>query len=413
MTDIRRPILRRALALAVGTVLLAGAAAPCTLTVISGKAARNGRPLMWKNRDTSTLDNKLMSLRGPKYAFTAVVDAGDADGAEVWGGLNTAGFAIMNSQSDDLIDEARKGDGNANGSFMRRALGECATVRDFEALLARTKGTLDLAANFGVIDAEGAACFFETSRSGWQKFDADDPRVAPFGTLVRTNFAFTSPDPLKGGGFIRFERISHLVEAARGAGRLDARFILQEAARDLVHEKLHSAPMARPLPEDPAEPLYINTNDTINRNSSASAIVFVGAPTPGRADLATMWVVLGQPVAGVAVPVWPVAGTVPGPTAGAPTAPLCDLARAAVTYLYPDRRGRMPQYLSVTRLRTYGGEGLAAKRQRVEDAVLERTAAELAKWEKDRPAAAQVAAFQESVAAAAYEAWKAELRGIR
>ena len=255
MTDERRPALSAALALAAGLVLLAGAAFPCTLAVVSAKAARNGRVLMWKNRDTSTLDNKLMSLQGPKYAFTAVVDAADAKGDEVWGGLNTAGFAIMNSQSDDLIDESRKGDGAGNGAFMRMALGECATVRDFEALLARHKGKFDLAANFGVIDAQGNACFFETARDSYQKFDASDPRVTPFGTLVRTNFAFTSPDPLKGGGFIRFERISHLVESARGANRIDARFILQEAARDLVHEKLHSYPMSRPLPEDPAEPL--------------------------------------------------------------------------------------------------------------------------------------------------------------
>ena len=111
MTDIRRPILRRALALAVGTVLLAGAAAPCTLAVISGKAARNGRPLMWKNRDTSTLDNKLMSLRGPKYAFTAVVDAGDADGAEVaevlgrlWGGDET--LIVISSDLSHYMDYA-------------------------------------------------------------------------------------------------------------------------------------------------------------------------------------------------------------------------------------------------------------------------------------------------------------------
>jgi hypothetical protein len=413
VTDERHPALSGALALAAGLVFLAGAAFPCTLAVVSAKAARNGRVLMWKNRDTSTLDNKLMSLRGPKYDFTAVVDAADAKGDEVWGGLNTAGFAIMNSQSDDLVDEARKGDGAGNGAFMRMALGECATVRDFEALLARHKGTFDLAANFGVIDAQGNACFFETARDSYQKFDASDPRVAPFGTLVRTNFAFTSPDHLKGGGFIRFERISHLVESARGANRIDARFILQEAARDLVHEKLHSYPMSRPLPEDPAEPLFVNTNDTINRNSSASAIVFEGAPSPEKSHLATMWVILGQPVAGVAVPVWPGAGRVPGPTAGSPTAPLCDLARSLVAYLYPDRRGRMPQYLSVTRLRTYGGEGLPAKRQRVEDEALARTAAQLARWGSTKPSAAEVAAFQEAVAVAAYEAWKKELGDIR
>ena len=73
----------------------------------------------------------------------------------------------------------------------------------------------------------------------------------------------------------------------------------------------------------------------------------------------------------------------------------------------------MPQYLSLTRLRTYGGEGLPAKRQRVEDAALARTAAQLALWESTKPSAAEVAAFQEAVAVAAYEGWKKELADIR
>ena len=413
MTEKHRLSLAGVLVLLLGLAFLAEPASPCTLALVSAKAAKDGRALMWKNRDTSSLDNKLMLLSGPKYAFTAVVDATDVRGDEVWGGLNTAGFAIMNSQSDDLLEGPRPADGGANGSFMRMALGECATVGDFEALLVRHKGQLDLAANFGVIDAEGGACFFETSRNSFRKFDTADPHIAPFGTIVRTNFAFTSPDLLKGGGFIRFERVSHLVESARGAGRIDARFILQEAARDLVNEKLHSYPLTRPLPEDPAEPLFIHTNDTISRNSSASAIVFEAAPSPGKAHLATMWVVLGQPVAGVAIPVWPGAGKVPTPAIGAPTAPLNDFARALVAYLYPDRRGRMPQYLSVSRLRTYGGEGVPAKRQRIENEVLARTAAQLAEWEKVKPSAAAVAEFQESVAVGAYEALKKEFPDIR
>ena len=36
------------------------------------------------------------------------------------------------------------------------------------------------------------------------------------------------------------------------------------AARDLDNEKLYSFPLTAPLPADPAFPLYINTNDTID-----------------------------------------------------------------------------------------------------------------------------------------------------
>lgn len=411
MTKIRF-LIRRTATIAFAAALLGQAAAPCTVAVIAGKATANGRPLMWKNRDTSDPNNKLMFFKGSRHDFVAVVISEDVAPAEVWGGQNTAGFAIMNAQADDLADETKKLGGGGNGAFMKLALGECATVKEFEALLVREKGKWDLATNLGVIDAEGGACFFETSRDSFVKFDARDPRVAPFGTLVRTNFAFTSPDPLRGGGFIRFERIGHIVEAARPLGRIDARFILREAARDLVHEKLHSSPLARTLPDDPAAPLYVNTNDTINRNSSVSAMIFEGAPSRERADLGTMWVILGQPVTGVAVPVWPAAGKVPAVTTGPKTAPLNDLARALVDYLYPDKRGRMYQYLNVTRLRTYGGEGILPKLLRLEDRAMERAAAERAAWETKKPSSAEMAAFQESVANEAYEALRKEFADI-
>jgi len=389
----------------------ASALFPCTLAVISGKAARNGRALMWKNRDTDKIDNKTLYIQGPKYAFIALVDAGDKKGDEAWGGLNSEGFAIMNSQTDDQGLPGK--DGADNGRFMKRALGECANLADFEALMERSKGTLDLTANFGVIDAEGNACFFETSPANFVKFDAKDPRVAPFGYLVRTNYGFTSPDNLQGGGYIRFERISHIIQSGYGQGRIDAKFILQEASRDLVHEKLHSYPLTRELPEDPAAPLYVNTNDTINRNSSVSVIVFEAAPSRDKARLATIWVSLGQPVSSVAVPMWVQAGKVPSVTTGPATAPLNDFTKRLVGYLYPDQRGRMKQYLNVNRLRTLGGEGVLKKLFAIEDQALERTETLLIAWEKEKPLPAEVADFQEKLAVWVYESLKAAFPDIR
>ncbi|MDH4196628.1 MAG: hypothetical protein OEW05_04405 [Candidatus Aminicenantes bacterium] len=402
----RHPLVAKtaALGLFLFVILAAADLRPCTLAVCSGKATRDGRPLMWKNRDTSKVANKVLFFSGPKYKFLGLVDSDNVREDEVYGGLNETGFAIMNSQADDLATPKKAGDGN--GALMKLALGECATVREFEALLAREKGKFDLAANFGVIDAAGGACFFETGSASFVKFDAADPRVAPFGYLVRTNFAFTSPDLLKGGGFIRFERISHIFERGRGENRLDVKFILREASRDLIHEKLVSNPWTKELPADPAAPLYINTNDTINRNSSVSALVFDGAPAPASAHLATMWVLLGQPVTAVALPLWAGAGEVPAALTGPKTAPLNDLSRAIVAYLYPDRRGRMPQYLNVNRLRTYGGEGVLTKIVHIEDDVLARTADQIVEWEKTRPARPDVAGFQEKLASWAYESLK-------
>ncbi len=391
-------------AIFLGFVIAAPPADTCTLALVSAKASASGRALMWKNRDAPDVDNALMFFQGPKYAFIGLVNAADTEGRSVWGGLNTAGFAIMNSLSNDLATEGPSGAGN--GALMKLALGECATVRDFEKLLVREKGRYALAANFGVLDAEGHACFFETGKASFRKFDSTDPAVAPFGSIVRTNFAFTSTDLLKGGGFIRFERISHILEGGRGARRIDVRFLLQEAARDLVNEKLRSVPLNRERPGDPASPLFVHTSHTINRNSTVSALVFEAAPRPDLAHLATMWVILGQPVACAAVPVWPSAGTVPSVTAGNDAAPLNDLSKAITAYLYPDRRGQMYQYLDVTRLKTYDGEGILTKILRIEDNLLEKTAIRLGDWERAKPGPAEVAEFQESAAREVFEALK-------
>jgi hypothetical protein len=406
------PIRIKALILVIA-VVSAGAveATGCTLALISGKATRDGRVLMWKNRDTDKVDNKTLYLSGPKYAFIALVDAGDSKGEEAWGGLNSEGFAVINSQTDDQGTPGK--DGADNGRFMRRALGECANVAEFEALLGKVRGKLDLTANFGTIDAEGNACFFETSPVSFVKFDAKDARVAPFGYIARTNYGFTSPDNLKGGGYIRFERISHILETGFGQGHINPAFVLQQSSRDLVHEKLHSYPLSRELPDDPAEPLYINTNDTINRNSSVSVILFEGAPSRDKAHLATMWVNLGQPVSCAAVPMWVAAGEVPSVTTGPETAPLNDWSKKLVSYLYPDPRGRMKQYLDVGRLRTCGGEGVLPKLFRIENEALARAADRLAEWEATRPAPAAVAEFQEKLASWVFESLKAAFPEIR
>lgn len=376
----------------------------CTVAVISGKVTPDGRPLLWKNRDASAVDNKIVYLRGPKYDFIALINAQDKEALNVWAGINTEGFAIINAAASDLADDEKGG--AENGRFMRRALGECAHVADFENLLLATNGQRQVAANFGVIDAYGQAAFFETTRDNFTKFDANDARVAPFGHLVRTNFAFTAPEKFRGGGYIRFERIFHLFERALGEGRLDLKFILQEGARDLVNEKLHSFPLTQPLPQDPARPLYVNTNDTINRNTTVAVTVFQGAVSPDKAYLATMWVILGQPIASITLPVWVAAKEVPSPLTGETTSPLNDFAKKVVNYLYPDKRGHMPQYLNVSRLRTYGGEGVLTKILKLEGEILEKTQLKIAHWDKVKPTHQEMADFAHKLALWAFEAFK-------
>ncbi|MFQ5721706.1 MAG: hypothetical protein ACE5GI_04375, partial [Candidatus Aminicenantales bacterium] len=364
-----------------------------------------------KNRDTSALDNKVVFVQGEKYAFLALINARDNKVINAWAGLNSQGFAIMNSASRDLAENLKGM--NQNGRLMKEALGKCADVAEFERFLRSTNGKRKVAANFGVIDAQGNACFFETSSDGFSKFDANDPRVAPQGYIIRTNFAYTAPKKGEGGGYIRFERASRLFQIASAEGRLNRRFILQQVARDLVNEKLHSHPLSARKADNPTSPLYINTNDTINRNSTASVVLFEGAPSQKESYLSTMWVILGQPICSVAVPLWVAAANVPPLLDGPQTSKLNDLARALASFLYPDQRGHMSQYLNLSRFLHYRGQGVLELLFRIENKVFIETEKKLKEWRPNRPSPQETLDFEAKIASFVYASIQASFPDIK
>jgi hypothetical protein len=139
----------------------------CTVGVAIGKATNDGRPIMWKNRDTTVLDNEINYFTDGRFKYMALVSAGYPNMA--WAGVNEIGFCIMNSASNDHMNSAsndQKGHsttGLGNGVIMKEALQNCVTVNDFEELLEKTNVTgRTTFSNFGVIDAFGGAAIFET-----------------------------------------------------------------------------------------------------------------------------------------------------------------------------------------------------------------------------------------------------------
>jgi len=370
--------------------------------VISGKITPDGRPLLWKNRDTSDPNNKVVFLKGEKYSFIGVINSTDKNALHVWQGINSQGFAIINTNSTDL--SMGPGTGGQNGIFMKRALGECADVTEFEDLLNRTNGQRNVATNYGVIDARGRACFFETGNDSFVKYDVNNPKDAPQGFIIRTNYAFSAPEKNQGGGYIRYERALHVLEEAATRKHISHRFLLQEAARDLINEKLHSDSYKKVRRSSFENPLYINTSDTINRNSSVSVSVFHGAPSPEKAFLATMWVLLGQPVTSVAVPLWAHAQDVPEEMTGKNTAPMNDLARKIVSFLYDDNRGHMGQYMNATKLLKYGKKGILNVLDKIEDDILAQTETKLDIWSKGNPTASDMLDFEKRITSHTYTA---------
>ncbi len=132
----------------------------CTTAVVSGKATKDGRPLLWKHRDTWTINNKIVQFFDGKYACTGLVNSVDTANLSIWIGFNSQGFAIMNSASYNLNNDTITQTG-LEGRLMKEALQNCADIDEFEAFLKQLEKPVRLEANFGVIDAKGGAAYFE------------------------------------------------------------------------------------------------------------------------------------------------------------------------------------------------------------------------------------------------------------
>lgn len=378
--------------------LLLGAPVPlraCTTAVVSGAATADARPLLWKNRDADDLHNQVVFRADGRYSYVGVVNQGDAAGLQIWAGVNAAGFAIMNSASYNLDDK----DTLAEGAFMKLALQTCATVADFERLLASTncKGARDTTANFGVIDAQGGAAYFETGLTTFKRYDATDPAVAPKGYLIRSNYS-DSGNNASGTGLLRRERATELVDALAASRQLDARTLLAGVSRDIANPRTAAFPLARP---DAARFAWVG--DSINRDITASVTVIVGVPAGGDPALATAWFLLGQPVTGVATPVWVKAAAVPAElAAGAEPAPLnvaCDRVRAR---LYPTWRGDQKRYLEVAALT--GPEGVLLPLLAAEDRAFQQVREAERRWQGRAPEGEELRALQSRLATRALAA---------
>jgi hypothetical protein len=361
--------------------------------VISGAATVDGRPLLWKNRDTAEPENEVAFFGEGTYAAVGVTDAGDT--GSVWMGLNSAGFAIENSYSPDLEGEASR----ENGIYMKRALLHCATVDDFELLLAASnsagRGTN---ANFGVIDATGAAAVFETGNHTYARYNAAGPSATLPGCVVRTNFGETGDGT--GEGRDRYKRAVNLLIGRLSASGISHEFILKRMTRDLWTEQVDPYPLPYPGSTGALPAGFIETVTSINRSTTRSSAVFQGVLPGEDPRLSTMWVILGEPVCAVAVPVWPWGGGTPEELDGEPGSPLCEAAniRRAACYSL----GAGSNVLDTYALDDGRGGGLWSRTRPLEDWIFTRIAAALAEWRTNPPSADRVWRFEESLISQAF-----------
>ena len=59
--------------------------AACTSAIVSGKLTSNGRPILWKHRDTSDLNNKVARIENDgKIPFVALFNSSYKECREAW-----------------------------------------------------------------------------------------------------------------------------------------------------------------------------------------------------------------------------------------------------------------------------------------------------------------------------------------
>ncbi|MCH5220776.1 MAG: hypothetical protein J1F05_00380 [Muribaculaceae bacterium] len=198
----------RLLFFALATMATAYTADACTSMIVSADATVDGRPILWKHRDTSASNNFLYRVENPgEIGYVALFNGSDKlclD--EAWMGMNDEGFAIMNTASYNLPPNAHDWI-DREGIVMAKALATCRTVDDFETLLIALPKPLGVCANFGVIDANGDGAYFEADDYNYTRFNLSD---SPNGVLIRTNYSYSGV-PDKGMGYIRHKNTEVLL----------------------------------------------------------------------------------------------------------------------------------------------------------------------------------------------------------
>lgn len=273
----------------------------CTTAVISGKFTKDGRPLLWKHRDTWAINNHIKIFEDGKYRCIGLVNSKDKKSKSIWIGYNEKGFAIMNSASYNLNNDTIRQTGY-EGRLMKEALQICATLADFEAYLANMELPRRLEANFGVIDANGGAAYYEVGNFTSTKFDANDPTVAPYGYIIRTNHSVTGKLG-KGGGYIRYKTANDDFQMAIREGRFSPKSIVQGCSRNMTNSLTH-IDLNNYSNIKEHTPTYASFTDYIPRRGTSSSVIIEGVKPGEDASNAIMWAVLGWPLSSVCMPLW-------------------------------------------------------------------------------------------------------------
>jgi len=278
----------------------------CTSVIISSNATKSGKPIMFKHRDTDDLNNRIGRFEGPKYTFIGLENA-STKGHEVWTGTNSAGFSIMNTASYNIKnDNVPDSEMDQEGALMFKALGICANTNDFEIFLDTLSRPMGVEANFGVIDAQGGAAYYEVNNDSWIKYDVNDPSVAPAGYRVVTNFSESGreEDYMGYERYLTAKAIMKEIENNLKVSEMDHSEFFNNFSRNYRHEVL-GIDLNKNY-DKMIESGFFNgrivDQDFIPRRITSAEIVVEGVKPGTDPKYTVMWTILGYPVTSVALP---------------------------------------------------------------------------------------------------------------
>jgi hypothetical protein len=311
-----------ALFLANNTAVFSGVGG--VIAVASPQVTQDGRPILWQNLDSDEPLVEVSYFAVPRYHFIGLVNGGDS--SRVYAGLNTAGFALALSlpafaDEDTLAEDAAR--------FAKRALGECGRVDEFIRFFADSGKTFVAGTSFACMDAYNGALMIEANGT---QFPAYDPFKSPDGFVIRSNFNLSQPhyaDEM----YWRYHRARELFSRKTQEGGLNYADVIRIIARDFAG--IEPLPLLKPVSTVSRlkEPQRISCRTGINNHRTVSCVVIHGVRPQEKAELSTFWGILGEPLCGVAVPLWPAAGTIPKECRG-PKSALNLLIRDNERYVY-------------------------------------------------------------------------------
>lgn len=283
----------------------------CSSVIVSGKVTASGKPLMLKVRDNKSQDNTVQLFKGGKYDFYGLVVNSHKlpeKQKSVVGGYNTAGLCIMSLTSSGFpLDSAENK--ISGGRIMFQALSTCKNVKEFEKMASELLKDGICITHLGMIDAEGAAAYFEFGGGEYVKYDVNNPNVAPDGYRVCTNFAW-SGNPKLGSGQERYDNCLSLMKDFKKN---------ENGKYDIDHQDLIDAFGRTPRSEligirdfeDLSKYKYFPDRGFIIRASTCAIFTFEGVKNGEDPKNTVAWIQFGSPVCCPAFPLVLATGYLP------------------------------------------------------------------------------------------------------